>query len=129
MRTPTPLAPLYDWHRDALAGKNPVITHEPQVGWFTRRLVQGGPIVPCRIWLHQEIADGELIDEERLRCEVAGKERDVDDEWTYLAASPITESEYNFRSADASWCRTHALGSPEANPMLPVSTRSIPPLF
>lgn len=133
MRTPTPLDSLYGWHRDAMDPqvKLLAITGEPQCGWYTRRLVKGGLIVPARIWLHQEIDEttGELIGDEVLRCEVAGKERDPDDEWMWLAASPITEAEYDFRTADASWCRTHAMDSPEANPTLRVSTRTIPPLF
>lgn len=132
MRAPTPLAPLYEWHRASLdpSVKLLAITGEPQCGWYTRRLVKGGPIVPARIWLHQEIdEDGELVGPEILRCEVAGKERDPDEEWMYLADSPITQAEYDFRVADASWCRAHAMDSPEANPTLRVSTRTIPPLF
>lgn len=135
MRTPTRIESLYAWHRAALAFKAtglnpPPITHEAQCGWFTRRLVAGGPIVPGRIWLEQPTDEaGELVGPEVLRCEVAGKERDVDDEWTYLADSPITQADYDFRVADSAWCRAHAMDSPEANPTLRVSSRTIPPLF
>lgn len=140
MREPTLLTDLYAWHRAALAGLKPQITSEPQCGWFRRRLVprysngvlnRNAPFVPCRIWLHQEIdaETGELAGPEELRCEVAGKPRDPIDEWAYLADSPITEAEYNFMVADAAYCREHHPSSPEANPTVSASSRSIPPLF
>lgn len=131
IRTPTPLADLYAWHRAALAGEKPQITHEPQCGWFKRRLVQGGALVAARIWLHQEIdpETGDLTAPEELRCEVGGKPRDPVDEWTWIADAPISESEFNFMVADAAYCREHHPSSPEANPTVRAASRSIPPLF
>jgi hypothetical protein len=131
MRAPTPLPPLYEWHRRAIAGERPPIHSEPQLGWFKRRLVKGGPWVPARIFLHQEIDEetGELVAPEELRCEVNGKERDPVEEWTWLAANPIGEAEYLFLVADAAWLRDHKPTAPEANPSVPISSRDIPPLF
>lgn len=131
MRKPTPKEEIYDWHRQALAGGNPVITHEPQAGFFRRRLVKGGPWVSARIWLHQEIDSetGDLSAPEELRCEVNGKPHDVDDQWTWLAGQPIPEHEYKFMLADADWAKTHAHQAPQANPREPVRSRNIPRLF
>jgi len=130
MRSPTILRDLYAWHRQALAGLKPPVTHEPQCGWFKRRLVQGGPMVPARIWMHQDLdEDGNLTAPEELRCEVGGKRRDPVDEWTWICADPITEAEFNFMVADAAYCREHHPSSPEANPTARASSRSIPPLF
>lgn len=130
IRRPTILPDLYAWHRQALAGFKPQVTHEPQCGWFKRRLVQGGPMVPARIWMHQEIdEDGELTAPEELRCEVGGKRCDPVDAWTWICADPITEAEFNYMVADAAYCREHHPSSPEANPTARAASRSIPPLF
>ena len=116
MRKPTVLTDLYQWLRQSLSGQDPQITSEPQCGFFRRRLVRGGPWVPCRIWLHQEIQEGELVAEERLRCEVDGKEACPIEQWTYLAARPVSEADYNYMVATSRWARKHAPEEAEANP-------------
>lgn len=95
-RAPTSPRVAYAWHRDAMAGKNPPITHEPHCGWFRRKLIKGGPFVPCRIFLEQPVdpETGELLGDEVMRCEVAGKRRPPDEEWTWLADKPISREEY-----------------------------------
>lgn len=95
-RTPTSHSAAYKWHRDTMAGKAPPITHEPCCGWFRRRLVKGGPFVPARIFMEQpiDLETGELIGDEVMRCEVNGKSRPADDEWTWLADKPISREEY-----------------------------------
>lgn len=95
-RRPTSQKAAYAWHRDMLAGKAPATTHEPQCGWFVRKLVKNGPLVPCRIFLEQPIDDetGELIGDEVMRCEVDGKRRVAEDEWTWLASRPISQEEF-----------------------------------
>lgn len=130
-RTPTPLAEVYAWHRDALAGKRPAITYEVHAGFYKRKLVKGGPFVPARIWLHQETdpETGELVADEVYLCEVDGKRLDAEEQWTWLCSRPITEAEFNFMSADASWCQENAPEAPQANPRAPVASRAIPPLF
>lgn len=130
-RTPAILRDLYAWHRAALAGLKPQVTHEPQCGFFRRRLVKGGPLVPCQIWLDQPIDEetGELIGDEVLRCEVDGRERDAVDEWSWICADPITEAEFRHMVDDAKWLRENKPGAPEANPMQPVLSRTIPQLF
>lgn len=116
MRKPTPHETLYAWHRAAMAGRKPQITTEPHCGWYRRRFVRGGPWVPARIWMHQEIdADsGELTAPERLRCDVGGKERDPIEQWTYLADRPIGESEYRYMISLGAWASAYADEHPAA---------------
>ena len=127
MRTPTPLADQYAWHRAALAGEEPEITATAQCGWFKRRLVRGGPWVPARIWLVQEIDDaGELIAPELLQAECNGEYADPDDVWSYVAANPITEAEFKFLSATIEWSQTNAPHEPMANPRQAVDWLAVP---
>lgn len=97
MRQPTPLLELLAWHTAALAGKNPP-RHEswPEVGWYKRRWVKGGPWVPARIYVTREIdpETGELACDEELRIEIEGIDAgDPRDHWTYLV--PISKREFD----------------------------------
>ena len=96
MRSATTPHIAFKWHRDMLAGKTPATTHEPQCGWFRRKLVKGGPFVPARIYLDQvtDPETGELTGDEVMRCEVNGEQREPDSEWTWLADKPISRTEY-----------------------------------
>lgn len=95
-RTPTTTDAAYAWHRKALAGDKPQVTNEPQCGWFVRRLIRNGPFVPASIYFEAEVDPdtGELLGDETMRCEVAGEQRDPEDEWLWLASRPISEAEY-----------------------------------
>lgn len=128
MRTPTPDAEAYAWHRAALAGEEPEITATAQCGFFKRRLVRGGPWVPCRIWLYAETDDatGELVADEILQAECNGEYADPDDVWTYVAANPITEAEFRFLSATIEWSQTNAPHEPMANPRQAVDWCRVP---
>lgn len=127
MRQPTPQHELYAWWVATLSGLKPQITHEPQCGYFKRRLVRDGPFVVARIWMHQETdADGDLIAPEELRCEVDGKEKDPVEAWTWLAGKPITREEYRHLDAVRTWARQHAPEQPEADPDKPVDWLNAP---
>ena len=109
MRQPTPPEELYRYHTAAL---DPLVTFLPihpdaQCGWYKRRIVKGGPWLPARIWMEQPIdaETGELTGDEILHCEVAGKERDADNEWMFLCTGAIPESEYRYMTAMAEWSR------------------------
>lgn len=107
LRRPTPLAEMFRWHTAALAdyasqrtGKHriPVVADDPQCGWFRRRLGKNGtPWVPGRIWIARniDILTGELVEPERLCCEVDGERRDPYREWASLAGRPITQAQYD----------------------------------
>lgn len=130
IRTPTPQHELYAWWVASLAGERPQITHEPQCGYFKRRLVKDGPWIVARIWLHQETDSiGELTAPEEMRCEVDGKERDPVDQWTWLAGRPITREEYRHLRAVRTWAKAHAPDQPEADPDKPVDWNDVPITF
>lgn len=100
MRTPTPTARLYAWHRAAL-GPHPMPMHEglPECGWYKTRLVKGGPWVPVEICIEREIdpETGELTGPEEYRCDVDGMRRDPARLWTFL--TPISRAEFNTLAA------------------------------
>jgi hypothetical protein len=111
----------------AIAGGDPETTAEPQCGYYKRRLVRGGPWIPCRIWLFQDIDEvGELLDDERLQAECNGAWADPDDLWSFVAANPITEAEFKFLSATIEWTQSHAPHEPMANPRQAVDWTAVP---
>jgi hypothetical protein len=58
--------------------------------------VKGGPFVPVKIFLEQQIdpETGELLGDEVMRCEVDGKRRVPEEEWTWVADNPISEEDF-----------------------------------
>lgn len=135
-RAPTPLDVSLAWWREALAipeyeRRRTPIPDEPQAGYFQRRLVKGGIMVPCRIWLHQEVGpDGELLDDEVLRCEVNGEPADPDEAWSYLCSAPISEAEFKYLTARGAWAGHYAPNEAAAQPRRPIDWNSMqPPAF
>lgn len=112
----------FAWHRSALTRRAVIVGDEPQCGWFARRLVKGGILVPARIWIEGAIFDdaGDLVDQPELRCEVNGRAADPFEQWHWLAGSPISEAEFNFMTKRAQWAAWYAPDLPEANPKRPV---------
>ena len=133
MRKPSSDASLLDWHTNALADKALRLPIEidydsPQPGWYLGRMVRGGPFVPCRIYLEQEIDDetGELLGDETLKCEMNGRPRGVYEQWIWLAGEPITEAAYNHLKTLAEWAKTWNPTEPIANPYSPVNWSMVP---
>lgn len=123
MRRPSDDATALAWYWKALndASLHLDLTIDynlPECGWFQTRLVRGGPMVPARIWLEQEIdiATGELISDEVLKCEINGREADPIDGWQRCAANPIERSLFNFLTATVKWAGDNAPAEPMANP-------------
>ncbi len=117
MRTPTSPEAALAWHAAALAARTdwqrknltPVgVNEDPQAGWFKRRLIKNGPWVPARIWLDQEVEDGELLAPERVLCEVDGQRRDALDQWLWLCQEPISEREFIYLTRLRAWQRVNA---------------------
>ncbi len=135
IRQPTPPAVAYAWHANALRGvygDEIVTTEEPQPGWFKRRLVKGGVFVPARIWIDGETDPdtGELLSDERLRCEVNGRSADPHEEWQWLAGAPISEAEFRYLTAVAAHAGWHQPDQPQANPRRPIDWMTVrPPHF
>lgn len=128
MRIPTPREQLYAWHTDAMDSLEPENDGTPRCGWFKRKLVKGGPFVPARIWMVQDVDHdtGELLSDELLQCEVNGAWADPEDAWSWLCGNPITEQEFRFLQASAGWSREHAPQEPMANPYQRVDWMAVP---
>lgn len=100
--------------------------NEPQCGWYVRRMIRGGPYMPAEIWMEQLVVDGELVGDERLLCEVDGKPASALDQWTFLAARPITQKEFRHLRKLSTWTKVNAPGEPLANPGQPVDHLKTP---
>lgn len=128
MRRPTPRPALYDWHSRALAGLNPVITQEPQCGWYKRKLVKGGVFVPARIWMVQPVdfETGELTSDEFLQAEVNGNFADPEDCWSWVCGNPISEAEFRYLTARIEHAVRHEPEDPFADARKPVDLNKTP---
>ncbi len=132
MRRPTPPDVAYRWHRNALLGVygDDIGMHpdDPQCGWFKRRFRRGGVFVPARIWLFSpvDIETGELCDDELFQCEVDGGFADPVQQWSYLAAHPISEAEFNYLTALRLHAERHEPDLPHADPRQPVDWLTAP---
>jgi hypothetical protein len=133
MRSPTPRDCSLTWWRDALTGFGSIVAKalEPQCGFYKRRLVHGGPFVPVRIYLEQEIdeATGELMADEVMRCEVNGERADPVEQWPRLWNNPIPESEFEYMTAARRWAAWYSLSDPAANPRKPLDNLTTPIRF
>jgi hypothetical protein len=114
------------WWRDAVAGKiahlndTPLV---PQVGFYQRRLVRGGPWVPCRIWRDPQM-DFETerpTGRDIIRCEVNGKIASPVREWDILSRYPIKEELYDYMVANAAWAKQHSPNEAIARPTEPIN--------
>lgn len=95
MREPTPDHIAFEWHRSYMAGEQPERHEaEPQCGFYSRRFVKGGPLIPVRIYLEREFGDsGDMCAPEVMRAEVLGSIEDPVKHWLYL--KPISEDDYH----------------------------------
>lgn len=125
---PTSLASQYEWFNLAIKGKPaPVFVDLPQCGWFKRRLIKGGPLVPARIWLYSPTDEiGDLVGDERLLCDINGTWADAEDQWQWLCQSPIPESEYRYMMAMVEHATCHEPDHPAANPNAAIDNLKTP---
>lgn len=112
---------------------------QPEPGFFTLRLVKGGPKVPARI-IHAPATDpltGETLDRSYWwSAEISGKPagepsmQPTDEVMRiWLFGEPITEADYRYEVADMDWCLAHAPAEPKANPRQRIDLASLPALF
>ncbi len=133
MRTPTTAAQALEWYWQAMNDKalHLEISAEfetPQCGWFQTRVASGGPFVPARIFIEQEVCPetGDLLSDEVMRCEVAGQLRDPYEQWHYLFREPIDEARYRYLVARGEYARTWSPYEPAANPFKKIDWTKIP---
>lgn len=115
------------WAR-SLAGEKPPVHDDPQPGYYRRKLAKGGPWVPVRIWIEQDIDDaGDLVVPPRVRCLLNGHEADAGEQWTWCCAEPITRAEYAYLLDTGRWAAAHAPDEPLANPGARIDLLTVPP--
>lgn len=120
---------MVERHGDLRRAGIEIDPNAPECGWYQRRMVRGGPYVAAEIWMEQPALDGELIGDQRLLCEIDGVPADPMDQWTFLAARPITEKQFRHMRRSARWTRVNAPGEPMANPHQPVNHLKTPIAF
>ena len=103
------------------------ITDEPHCGWYKRKFDRSGVFVPARIWLRQVVDDGELIEPEKLLCEIGGEPFDPDEAWLSLCGHPITRDEFDYMMRVRDWATSHARNQPEAQPLKPIDLFTVKP--
>ena len=82
------------WWRAAIAGKKPLVTTEPQPGFFVVKM--NGTMVPASIlWEGPTDENGDPCGDQRLVCEIGGQPADVDESWLWLARRPCSREEYS----------------------------------
>lgn len=125
MRTPTPPDQVLGFFWRAIAGAREEISEDnPQAGWWKMRLSKRGCWVPVRIWLVQDVEDGELLGPEVMKCTVDGEEKDPREVWTWCAQRPIEEHEFRYLTALRSWQK---INEPDAwDPYRPVAMTETP---
>jgi hypothetical protein len=133
MRNPTTAAAVLEWHTEAMRQidmrlPHDVVNDDPQCGWFECRLVAGGPMLPARIWMEDDIEDvtGELLDEPKLRCQVVFVDKDPIEFWSSLAKRPITQERYDQMMELGDWIAEWAPGDPLNEPHKRIQARNIP---
>lgn len=108
-----------EWWREELAAPGQRIPDLPQCGFYQRKLIRGGPLVPVCLWRESEIdiETAEPTGRDVLLCEVNGIRKDPYSEWMRVVSHPITEKEYRFKVADIAHARRYRASDPLANPL------------
>jgi hypothetical protein len=145
LRKPSDRAVLYAWHADALdalaQGRKdnlkdlaaempdlvpPIQDGEPQCGWFKARVSKRAVLVPAKIYLRSVVGeDGELVEPEKLICEIGDRDFDVLEAWPKLCIRPITASEYQYLMALRQWAKESARDQPQAVDGRPVDWMTV----
>lgn len=124
IRQPTTWHTAHAWWRQALRDpRTPRHDGEPQCGYYARRAVKNGPLLPVRVYLDQQIDPdtGELTADETIRAEELGASKDPVRLWTHLR--PISRARYDDlieqHRTDQKMAATHAVYDVTHEPMRP----------
>jgi hypothetical protein len=101
---------------------------KPEPGYFSMKLVKGGPLVGARI-----IFDGGMwsveIDGEMKGGQVADPNDNLAIFRVWHGATIIDETEYRFLKERSAWAKVNDPKSPFANPTTPIDFTRHPPIF
>jgi hypothetical protein len=61
-----------------------------------------------------------------LRCEVDGRPRDPNQEWTRLAMLPVKRAAFDFGTADSAHAKKWRPNDPKADPTKPINILKVP---
>lgn len=150
LRKPSDRAELYAWHADALdalaQGRKdnlkdlaaeapdlvpPIQDGEPQCGYYKARVSRRALLVPAKIFMLSVVDEaGELVEPERLKCEIGDRDFDVMEAWPKLCIRPITVGEYRHLMALRQWAKESAPDQPQAVDGRPIDwmTAQLPPV-
>lgn len=124
IRQPTSWHTAHAWWRAALRDpRTPRHEGEPQPGYYARRAVKNGPLLPVRVFIDQRIdpETGELADDETIRAEELGRQIDPVRIWTHLR--PISRAQHDAlvdqHRVDHRMAATHAAIDITTQPMRP----------
>lgn len=122
------LAEPFEWWTEELLAPGQKMPDLPQCGYYQRRLVRDGPLVPACIWREAEldIETAEPTGRDVLLCAVNGQRRDPFSEWAKLAMQPIKREEYEFQMKDFDHARRYRPGDPKASPRKPINRLDMP---
>jgi hypothetical protein len=135
LRQPSDRAQLYAWHADALdalaTGRKtdlkelaaiapelmpPIQEGAPQCGYYKAKVATRAVLVPAKIYLESVVGeDGQLVQPERLKCEIGDKEFDPADVWARLCIRPISRAEYVHLMALRQWADQSKPDQPQAS--------------
>lgn len=121
-----------EWWREELNVSGQRIPDLPQCGFYQRRLVKGGAMLPARIWREPEIdfETGKPTGGDVLNCEVAGEAKDALDQWGWIASNPVKKSAYERLKKEFGDARAGVTDSPIGKPFESVDFHTIkPPMF
>jgi hypothetical protein len=120
------------WYALALAKKAHAPRMDlPEVGYYKRRYVRGGPWVPARIWIveYRDPETNELMSDQKYFCEVGGAAKDPFNQWPSLLGHPIPKHEFDFLTARREWAIENKPNHPQASPRERIDPRTAPPVF
>jgi hypothetical protein len=135
LRQPSDRAELYAWHADALdalkTGRKtdlkelaavapelmpPIQEDAPQCGYYKAKVAKRAVLVPAKIYLESVVGeDGQLVQPERLKCEIGDKEFDPLDVWARLCTRPIPRAEYVYLMSLRQWANESDPDQPQAS--------------
>lgn len=105
-----------------------------RAGYYRRRLVKNGPLVPAQIFLVDGDRDpetGELMSDQVWRCQLwddhGPRDEDAWEQWSFLCGDPITKQEFDTMVATFNWAR--GTSAPEGSPTKAIDYLKSPAIF